>query len=83
MRPVVRFEHTLGYLGLGLMLALAWLANVGYDESPTRGGRLIGFFARRGIDGIAVIGWLADRISRRPVVRSAHAPRRSPVPNPM
>jgi len=55
-------EHALGLLGLWLALLLARLAIRGYREQVTYGNRISGFLARRGIDGIAVIGWLVDRL---------------------
>jgi len=58
----VGFEHALGVLGLFLMLVVARLADHGYAAHQTFGGRLLGFTARRVIDAIGVIGWLADRL---------------------
>lgn len=58
----VDIEHTLALLGLALMLIVAWLANRGYSAHATVAGRIVGALARRAIDGIAVIGWLADRL---------------------
>ena len=55
-------EHALGLVGLWLALTLARLANRGYAEQVTYADRVSGFLARRGIDAIAVIGWLADRL---------------------
>jgi hypothetical protein len=53
-------EHALGLLGLWLALVLVRLANSGYGEQVTHADRISGFLARRGIDGIAFIGWLVD-----------------------
>jgi hypothetical protein len=55
-------EHALALLGLVLMLIVAWLANRGYSAHATVAGRVASGLARRAIDGIAVIGWLADRL---------------------
>jgi hypothetical protein len=54
--------HLLGLLGLFLMLVIARLAIRAYEVQGTRAGRLTSFLARRAIDGIAAIGWLADRL---------------------
>jgi hypothetical protein len=61
---VAVMERALGVLGLVLMLAVAWLANRVYAEHQTAAGRLGALAARRAIDVIAVIGWLADRLPR-------------------
>lgn len=54
--------YSLGLLGLFLMLVIAGLANRAYGVQETSAGRVIGFLARRAIDGIAAVGWLADRL---------------------
>ena len=59
---VVDVEHTLALLGLFLALILARLADRGYAPQVTLADRVSGFLARRGIDGIAVIGWLVDHL---------------------
>ncbi len=66
-------DRTLGALGLFLMLIVAGLADRGYAPQQTMSGRLAGFAARRAIDGVAVMGWLVDRLplpaTRRVVAR--------------
>jgi len=52
----------LGVIGLFLMLVTARLAERGYAGQPTVAARLLGFLARRAIDGVATIGWLVDRL---------------------
>jgi hypothetical protein len=61
---VVDIEHALGVLGLVLVLAVTWLANRGYGEHEAAASGLGAFAARRAIDGIAVLGWLIDRLPR-------------------
>ena len=61
---VLDFERALAVLGLGLLLAVAWLANRGYSAHDTAAGRMTAALARRAIDGIAAIGWLIDRLPR-------------------
>jgi hypothetical protein len=60
-----------GMLGLFLMLVVARLANLGYSAQPATGetndllrpsGGFPGFLARRGIDGVAAFGWIADHL---------------------
>jgi hypothetical protein len=65
-------EHTLGWVGLFLMLVIAALANRGYAVEHSITGRVSSFLARRAIDGIAVIGWLADHV---PPITQATGPR--------
>jgi len=64
-------NRMVGMLGLFLMLVIARLANRGYSAQPASGtrsdllrasGGFPGFLARRGIDGIAVFGWIADHL---------------------
>jgi hypothetical protein len=57
-------DHALGFLGLFLMLAVGRLADPAYAATHTAVERLRAFVARRAIDGIALIGWLADRLPR-------------------
>ena len=59
---VVNVDHSLALVGLVLMVMVAWLANHGYVPHETVIGRCGGVLARRAIDGIAVIGWLVDRL---------------------
>ena len=59
---VVDVEHTLALVGLFLVLILTRLADRGYARQVTLADRVSGFLARRGIDGIAVIGWLVDHL---------------------
>ena len=54
--------HALGQIGLFLMLVIARLANRAYEPKQSAGDRLTSFLARRAIDGIAAIGWVADRL---------------------
>lgn len=72
-------ERALGRIGLLLMLVIARLANRGYSDQQTVVGRLSGFLARRTIDLIAGMGWLADRLPQ-PAARSVRAYRRGPSP---
>jgi hypothetical protein len=58
----INADQAIGLVGLFLMLAVARLADRGYSVQDTRAGRVFGFLARRAIDGIAVIGWLADHL---------------------
>lgn len=55
-------EHALGSFGLLLMLLIARLASPAYVPARTRAGRARGFLARRAIDTVALVGWLADRL---------------------
>jgi hypothetical protein len=55
-------DRTLQALGLFLMLIVAWLADRGYSAQQTIAGWLCGFLARRAVGGIAIIGWLVDRL---------------------
>jgi hypothetical protein len=61
---VLDFEHALGVFGLGLLLAVAWLANRGYTAHDTTAGRVGASLARRALDAIGVIGWLIDHLPR-------------------
>jgi hypothetical protein len=54
--------HTLGLLGLFLMLVIAHLVDPAYRVQHGNADRLTGFLARRAIDGIAGVGWLVDRL---------------------
>ena len=56
--------HMLGSVGWFLMLVVAWLAGRGYGPEQTLAARLAGAMARRAIDAIAAVGWLADRLPR-------------------
>ena len=49
-------DHVLAVVGLFMMLVVSRLANL---EAR---GRFSGFLARRAIDGVAVVGWLADHL---------------------
>jgi len=55
-------ERALGLLGLFLMLVVAKLASQRSTVKHTVAGQVWAFLVRRAIDGIAVIGWLADRL---------------------
>ena len=54
--------NAVGMLGLLLMLVVARLANHAYEPQETVAHRVTSFLARRAIDGIAAIGWVADRL---------------------
>jgi hypothetical protein len=58
----VKPENALGILGLFLMLVIARLAPRAYEPQKTAADQLTSLLARRVIDGIAVIGWLADHL---------------------
>jgi hypothetical protein len=55
-------EHVLGCVGLALLLVLATLAEWGFAPHRTLPGRLSALLARRGIDVLAAVGWLVDRL---------------------
>jgi hypothetical protein len=55
-------ERVLGTVGLFLLIAIAKLAERGYGPQQTFVSHASGYMARRGIDAIAVIGWLVDRL---------------------
>jgi hypothetical protein len=69
-RLPVTTKHPLGTLGLLLILVVAKLAGYLDPSHPQNRHRAQAFFARRAIDGVAVIGWLVDRLG----------PRLSPLP---
>jgi hypothetical protein len=52
----IRTDQGLAVVGLLMMLIVARLVNV------EGSGRFSGFLARRAIDGVAAIGWLADHL---------------------
>ena len=54
--------HALGMLGLFLMVVIARLADHAYEPQRTAADRLTSFLARRAIDGIAAVGWVADHL---------------------
>jgi hypothetical protein len=66
----ISVDHAVASFGLFVLVVVARLANRGYAQQtagtsgdvllPARG--LSGFLARRAIDGVAVIGWLADHL---------------------
>jgi hypothetical protein len=58
-------ERVLGWLGLLLLGLVGKLAGPAYAEQRTRVQRVSGFLARRAIDAVAVVGWLADRLPGR------------------
>jgi hypothetical protein len=72
-------EHLPGYLGLFLMLLIGRLADWGYGPQQTFAQRLSGWMARRAIDALGVVGWLADRMPNPPrvVTHAALSPRRT------
>jgi hypothetical protein len=66
-RRLSTFEGILGLVGLFLILVVRALAERGYSAQQTIGGQLTGFVARRAIDGVAIIGWLVDRLPVPPL----------------
>jgi len=58
----IKTGNALGVLGLFLMLVIARLANHAYEPQQSSGDRLTSFLARRVIDGVAAIGWVADHL---------------------
>jgi hypothetical protein len=60
----IEADQILPMLGLFLMLMVARLAVHGYSVQQERARGLTGFLARRAIDGIAAMGWMADRLPR-------------------
>jgi hypothetical protein len=74
-----RSNHALGTLGLFLLLLLAKLAPGAYGPHRTVRQRLRSALARRAIDGLAAIGWLADRLPGGPAPLRNVAP---PMPTP-
>jgi hypothetical protein len=70
-------EHALGIVGLFLMLVIARLAPRAYEPQQTAADRLTSFLARRVIDGIAAIGWLADHLPAPPAPLGQPTPLRA------
>jgi hypothetical protein len=70
----INTEKVLGWVGLFLLLVVSKLTDVADRPQETLADRVSGWIARRGIDLVAAIGWLADRLPE---------PRRvtSPVPS--
>jgi hypothetical protein len=60
--PVIDVERAIASVGLFLIVAVAALANHGYEVRGTFTGRVSGFLARRAIDVVAVVGALADHL---------------------
>jgi hypothetical protein len=58
------FDHAIGELGLLLVLVVVVMAEHGYSAHQRFAGRVGAFIARRAIDGVAVVGWLVDRLPR-------------------
>lgn len=67
-------DHTLGLIGLFLMLAVARMAGPAFAEHPTPSSRAAGFAARRAIDVVGGIGWLFDRLPARITESGRRAP---------
>jgi hypothetical protein len=65
----MHLEPSLGALGLLLMLLVARLTPAAYGDQRNVRGQLSGFVARRAIDAVAVLGWLADRLPAPAPVR--------------
>lgn len=68
----VDIEHGLARLGAFLAILLALLADRGYASNVTLSNRTSGFLARRAIDSIAVVGWLADHLPQRTTGTRGH-----------
>jgi hypothetical protein len=66
-RRLSTIDRILGLLGLFLILVVGALAHRGYSAQQTIGGQLAGFLARRALDGVAIIGWLVDRLPLPPL----------------
>ena len=58
-------RQVLGTLGLLLMLVVAKLVPMAYDQPTTVAGRIGGVLARRALDAIAAVGWAVDHIPSR------------------
>jgi hypothetical protein len=56
-------DDSVAYLGLLLLLVLGPLSDVASTSRQGFGPEVRRFLARRAIDGIAAVGWLADRMS--------------------
>jgi hypothetical protein len=65
-RHLSTFDGILGLVGLLLILVVSALAVRGCSAQQTIGGQLTRFLARRAIDGVAIIGWLVDRLPLPP-----------------
>jgi hypothetical protein len=61
-RHLSTIDRILGPVGLFLILLVCTLAEPAYSAHQTISGRLAGFLARRAIDGVAIIGWMVDRL---------------------
>lgn len=68
--------HLLGTVGLFLLLLLGKLVPLAAESPRTARQRAQSLLARRAIDAIAMIGWLADRL---PQERSAHQRVSTPI----
>jgi hypothetical protein len=58
-------KHPLGTFGLLLILLVAKLAEYSCPSHQTYRHSAQAFLARRAIDGVAVIGWIVDRLGDR------------------
>ena len=56
-------DNSVAYLGLLLLLLLGPLSDAAYPSSQGFASDVRGFLARRAIDGIAAVGWVADRMA--------------------
>jgi hypothetical protein len=56
-------KHPLGSFGLLLILLVAKSATYAFPSQQTPGSSARAFLARRVIDGIAIVGWMVDRLS--------------------
>ena len=61
----VRTKHPLGTLGLLLILVVAKLAGYLDPSNPLSRNRAQAFLARRAVDAVSAIGWVADRLTPR------------------
>jgi hypothetical protein len=71
---LVKTEHVVGWIGLVLLLLVAKLADRAYGQPVTRADRVTAWMARRGIDAVGVLGWLADRLPGPAAVTSPAPP---------
>lgn len=70
-RLSVSAKHPLGILGLVLILLVAKLAEYSHPSHQVHSHRAQAFLAKRAIDGVALIGWIVDRLGDR-IARTNH-----------
>ena len=56
-------DDSIAHLGLLLLLLVGPLSDAAYTSRQGFASFVRGFLARRAIDGIAAIGWVADRMT--------------------